>query len=570
MGTGRLLCTLLVVVAVVGGACSSIDDTASSVVEATTSSVAASGEGAPTTQGDPERESEGDLTDELSELARLVDEFDSAVPELAGLLDFGDPNPLNVKYEVAEELRVSSLITSDGGTIAATDADGTTWTLTIPPGAVPSDVEISITPFVSVEGPRFPGGVQGVLLEPEGLVFLAPGEMLVSGLGADVATLAAAATFAEGANLHLTPSEVDGDTLIMSIGHFSSRLLTPGSWWKQIFEAYTPDGFEAGTLEAIDRVIAREDDGKISEADTSTAIDLLLKQWLLRSVIPKLNDATDNQTMDQAISEAISFIVTSQDQDPDGFDDRDAVIKALTRASWNHAYKVIWPCENDINAAARLLKYMWLADELIPAGKTLDAEGRMLVGGRRNIILDEGEESLEECLRFRVELFSLFEHDLYHAAASLSADVRLDETGEIGAVAFAIHEGWFMKVDQAAEACTYATEDGVAKVVVDFDLNTYVATAESRVQNPVVQIRFIDLPIDTLECTTTTTETNFWSSLWELAHGMPYSTFQLQVINQGDLFAVKDFMGPVANFPGVDGPPDETTQIQLIHTPGAP
>ena len=71
-----------------------------------------------------------------------------------------------------------------GGTVSATDADGVTWTLTVPPGALGGDTIITITPFasLSIEGPGMticegctpPDTlccVRGALFEPAGLGF---------------------------------------------------------------------------------------------------------------------------------------------------------------------------------------------------------------------------------------------------------------------------------------------------------------------------------------------------------------------------------------------------------------
>ena len=71
-----------------------------------------------------------------------------------------------------------------GGSVSATDADGVTWTLTVPPGALDGDTVITITPFASfsIEGPGTtvcegctpPDTlccVRGALFEPAGLGF---------------------------------------------------------------------------------------------------------------------------------------------------------------------------------------------------------------------------------------------------------------------------------------------------------------------------------------------------------------------------------------------------------------
>ncbi|HJN91493.1 MAG TPA: hypothetical protein QGF05_02050, partial [Dehalococcoidia bacterium] len=72
-----------------------------------------------------------------------------AGPDLSGLKD---PDPLNLTVETADELRVSSLVTTAGGTLSTTDRDGTTYTLIVPPGAVQGETEMAITPLSQIVG----------------------------------------------------------------------------------------------------------------------------------------------------------------------------------------------------------------------------------------------------------------------------------------------------------------------------------------------------------------------------------------------------------------------------------
>jgi hypothetical protein len=81
-------------------------------------------------------------------------------------------NPLNLTTTLDEDHAVTAVIGWDGGTITSTAADGTTYTLDVPEGALPLDMEITLTPVSQVTG--FPGSSApehsfGAILAPDGL-----------------------------------------------------------------------------------------------------------------------------------------------------------------------------------------------------------------------------------------------------------------------------------------------------------------------------------------------------------------------------------------------------------------
>ena len=60
-----------------------------------------------------------------------------------------------------------------GGTLQTTGADGTVYTLTVPPDALTQDTTISMTPLTGASGLDLAGGrLLGVQFAPEGLSFL--------------------------------------------------------------------------------------------------------------------------------------------------------------------------------------------------------------------------------------------------------------------------------------------------------------------------------------------------------------------------------------------------------------
>lgn len=92
---------------------------------------------------------------------------DSAIASAAAEL------PDALSFNTQADAAASGTITfEEGGTVAATAADGTAFELTVPPRAVARDTEITMTPVSNVEGiTEEPGPVYAVQLEPEGLRF---------------------------------------------------------------------------------------------------------------------------------------------------------------------------------------------------------------------------------------------------------------------------------------------------------------------------------------------------------------------------------------------------------------
>ena len=110
----------------------------------------------------------------------------------------------------------------NGGTITTTGADGTVFTFTLPPNALLSDEEVSMTP-VSVLNDLPSGGtfVAGVEFQPEGLILLQPGTLTIAPKTAPPdSELLAYGYQSGGSDFHLEPN-AKGSPLTFSVRHFS-------------------------------------------------------------------------------------------------------------------------------------------------------------------------------------------------------------------------------------------------------------------------------------------------------------------------------------------------------------
>lgn len=116
---------------------------------------------------------------------------------------------------VDEAAAVNVAVGDTGGTVEIAG-----MTLEIPAGALPEGATITATPLRALHGSPFAAPPVGLKLEPSGLVLLRPatltlpkpqGDGVVVGIGFD----------GNGAELHLVPAAVFGDTVQLKVWHFS-------------------------------------------------------------------------------------------------------------------------------------------------------------------------------------------------------------------------------------------------------------------------------------------------------------------------------------------------------------
>lgn len=147
-------------------------------------------------------------------------------------VDFnGPPNPLDVQAHTDGSRRATATIGLAGGTLEATGADGTRYTLTVPAGALLSDAQISMTPIVSIEGLPFSGGLAaGVQLEPSGLRF---GDFVTLEIDGHPPVSAQAETGflyqQDGEELQLYPVDEDPASTTLEVMHFSGVGIARGT-----------------------------------------------------------------------------------------------------------------------------------------------------------------------------------------------------------------------------------------------------------------------------------------------------------------------------------------------------
>jgi hypothetical protein len=133
------------------------------------------------------------------------------------------PHPLTVTPSADPTHSARAVISAaNGGTITTTGADGTIFTFTLPPNALLSDEEISMTPVSALND--LPSGgtfVAGVEFQPEGLILMQPGMLTIAPKTAPPSSeLLAYGYQSGGGDFHLEPS-AKGSPLTIGVRHFS-------------------------------------------------------------------------------------------------------------------------------------------------------------------------------------------------------------------------------------------------------------------------------------------------------------------------------------------------------------
>lgn len=140
-------------------------------------------------------------------------------------------NPINVSVSTDAGHAGSKIIGPEGGTVTATGADGSKYTLVIPAQAIADSTTITLTPITSLTGaPLTNGLVAGVQMSPEGLVFEQDATLtIVPAKSVAVSNQTFLSYSGTGSDLHLAiPASLDASIQIV-VQHFSGAALGDGT-----------------------------------------------------------------------------------------------------------------------------------------------------------------------------------------------------------------------------------------------------------------------------------------------------------------------------------------------------
>jgi hypothetical protein len=151
------------------------------------------------------------------------------------------PNPLTVVATTDDARAVAAAIGPAGGTLEASGADGTRYTLSVPPEALLYSEVITLTPVAAISGMPFTASaVHAVSIAPEGLEFIDPATLAITPPAAaeGMRTLGIAFEGA-GSEFHLRPLLEQPGAALAQAGAASQLSVTAAS--SQGTAAVSPD-----------------------------------------------------------------------------------------------------------------------------------------------------------------------------------------------------------------------------------------------------------------------------------------------------------------------------------------
>ena len=231
------------------------------------------------------------------------------------------PDPLSVESSLQEERAVTqTAYAHEDSTITATAADGTTYTLVVPAGALLGPEQITMTPVASVPDLPLSGGlVAGVQLEPHGLLLRQPAQLTIE--SPDAGPLAAQTAFLfheEGADFHLYPMDApapadDVDTVRLSLTHFSTPGLGSGTAADRAsvaerVPARTQAQVEAAVSEFLRQERAHQQSGGEPNPEVTQQVTEVMNQYHDDVIRPRMEAAETDETLAaEAIAEGLSW-----------------------------------------------------------------------------------------------------------------------------------------------------------------------------------------------------------------------------------------------------------------------
>jgi hypothetical protein len=228
------------------------------------------------------------------------------------------PNPLNVQVSPDEPLAVSALIPAAGGSLSATSADGTLFTLLFPAGALLADETITLTPLSGVEGLYFSGGlVGGVQMAPEGLLLSQPATLTIESprnVAAPGFETIAFAYHENGQGLYLNPASIEGNILTLEIWHFSgagAAQATPVEIQNQ--QQRIPSNAEDAFTQRVQEYLGRQRQAQLLGQDTDPEFERRMGGFLREAydsfIAPQLPIALQNcEAASSILSKALGWL----------------------------------------------------------------------------------------------------------------------------------------------------------------------------------------------------------------------------------------------------------------------
>jgi hypothetical protein len=201
------------------------------------------------------------------------------------------PNPASAEVTLDTPAAASVAIGPEGGSIEATGSDGRHYTLTIPPGYLVDEIDITMTPITGMASPVLDEFVGGVQLEPNGVVFPGVAWLEITATGAPPG-IAGFTYSGSGDNVSLGWAEALGDQVRVPVTHFSGAGAgSPGA----AAGSYPPAGRGEQKKSELWRAYIENDFQCLADSHPLAAgMPAWYQAWWDQEVEPKLEAAATN------------------------------------------------------------------------------------------------------------------------------------------------------------------------------------------------------------------------------------------------------------------------------------
>lgn len=248
---------------------------------------------------------------------------------------------------------------SVGGTMTATGADGTVFTLTIPAKALLSDESITMTPMLGVDGLPVSGGfVAGVQLEPDGLRLFKPATLTIqTPVPVPVDQQAPFSYHSSGQDFSFYPLAM-GSGIRFNLVHFSGEGLGQGSQT----QSFTPSDPESGLQNQAAQLINHERACPGCDPQFQSKLQDLFQQYYDQVVTPAINQAlTDDSVAISAIAQALGWArqieLLGLSQTPPFDAEEQFIFQQLPKILANAFNQAYGRCQNDTAARDRMTEF---------------------------------------------------------------------------------------------------------------------------------------------------------------------------------------------------------------------
>jgi hypothetical protein len=374
-------------------------------------------------------------------------------------------NPLNVTPSMDTKHAANATIGVAGGKLAATGADGTKFTLTVPAGALIGDTGITMTPVASVAGmPASATFGAAAQLSPEGLRFVLPATLSIQPAKPVPASsyLLPIGWTGAGNDVTLRPSLGGKTSINIPITHFSGGGYSSGdaSALNSLMSAYGSEGDSIGNQIAQTISQARQDGKSMDDPQVQQQLTQLLDLLYHDVIEPTLRTAlgSRNRTMMLcAIQKGLQYEA-----------DRSLVVGGSGSPLDGLAGPLILQLANSIFA----MDLTRCANHEIQTAQLVLQDGRMLTFLTGNDYSNQSTQAAQACLQAAFQLnftsriwgtFGGIEFDsTVHSDVKANFKLNPDQGHEnemvpfdVGAQAPLVYQSF--KVKQPDEICTVST-----------------------------------------------------------------------------------------------------------------